>query len=48
MVDDTTYFSLISEHQISKTGVSYFHAKVANTNHRNIIVGVGSKFIRGV
>ena len=48
MLDDTCYFNLISESQIHKTGVSYFHVKIVNSSSRNVIVGIGSKFIRGI
>ena len=47
-LDDTSYFNLISETQIRKTGLSYFNVKILNSSSRNIIVGIGSKFIRGI
>lgn len=46
--DNTTYFNAISEVPINKTGISYFHLKIINSAQKNVIVGVGSKFLRGI
>jgi hypothetical protein len=46
--DNTSYFNIVGEVPVSKTGISYFHLKIVSSTQKNIIVGVGSKFIRGI
>lgn len=46
--DNNTYFNLVSEVPITKTGISYFHIKINETAQKNVIIGVGSKFVRGI
>jgi hypothetical protein len=47
-VDNTTYFSLFGDRPIPKTGTSYFTIKIINSASRNIMVGIGSKFTKGI
>lgn len=46
--DNNTYFNLVSEIPIKKTGNSYFYVRMNETAQKNIIIGIGSKFIRGI
>lgn len=46
--DNTTYFSIYGETPIAKQGTSYFNMKIINTNSKNLLVGLGSKFTKGI
>lgn len=48
IVDNTTYFNLVGFDPIHKTGISYFDVQVVSSLHRNIMIGVGSKEIKGM
>jgi len=47
-VDNTTYFSIFGDHSIPKTGTSYFTVKIINSASRNIMIGIASKFTKGI
>jgi hypothetical protein len=46
--DNTTYFSLYADTPIPKNENSYFNVKLGSTLSRNIMIGLGSKFTKGI
>lgn len=48
IADNTTYFSIYHEKPINKSGVSYFHTKINHCESKNIMIGIASKFTKGI
>jgi hypothetical protein len=47
-IDNTTYFSLFADTPLPKNENSYFNFKLGITFSKNIMVGVASKFTKGI
>lgn len=47
-IDNTTYFSLYGDVPFPKNENSYFNIKIGSTFSKNIMVGIGSKFTKGI
>jgi hypothetical protein len=48
IADNTTYQNIYSIESVPKTGISYFNVKIIHSLAMNIMIGVGSKFLKGV
>lgn len=46
--DNTTYYSIFSESALPKNGNSYFNIRLGSTLSKNVMVGIGSKFTKGI
>ena len=48
IADNTAYYNLFGDSPLNKSGVSCFYVKVVSAAQKNVIIGVGSKFVRGI